>query len=108
VQSGPDVGHQAGNALPLGDIPTGTIVHAVELRPGQGAQARALGGSGVQLVAKDAPTRPAPALRRDAPRPAHLPRDRRPGRQLRPRNESSGKAGRSRWLGKRPPCAAPR
>src|SRR6187397_150725 len=55
VQSGPGVDIRPGNALPLADIPTGTNVHAVELRPGQGAKLARSAGSGVQLVAKDAP-----------------------------------------------------
>src|SRR5918995_3281583 len=38
VQSGADADIKAGNALPLKDIPTGTVVHAVELKPGQGAK----------------------------------------------------------------------
>src|SRR5678815_5438787 len=55
VQAGPGSDIKPGNALPLGDIPTGTVVHAVELRPGQGAKLARSAGSGVQLVAKDAP-----------------------------------------------------
>jgi large subunit ribosomal protein L2 len=55
VQSGHGVDIRPGNSLPLGDIPTGTNVHAVELRPGQGAKLARSAGSGVQLVAKDAP-----------------------------------------------------
>ena len=44
IQSGPRVDIRPGNALPLGDIPTGTNVHAVELRPGQGAKLARSGG----------------------------------------------------------------
>src|SRR6266498_5837760 len=42
-----------GNALPLENIPTGTLVHNVELQPGQGGKMARSAGSGVQLVAKD-------------------------------------------------------
>src|SRR5437870_349682 len=53
VQSGPDADIKAGNALPLLNIPTGTLVHNVELKPGRGGQMARSAGSGVQLVAKD-------------------------------------------------------
>ena len=103
VQSGAGADIRPGNALPLGDIPTGTVVHAVELRPGQGAKLARSAGSGIQLVAKDAPygvlRLPSGEMRRvlltcratvgQVGNSDHA-------------NESSGKAGRSRWLGKRP------
>jgi large subunit ribosomal protein L2 len=103
VQSGTGADIKAGNALPLGDIPTGTVVHAVELRPGQGAKLARSAGSGIQLVAKDAPygvlRLPSGEMRRvlltcratvgQVGNADHA-------------NQSSGKAGRSRWLGKRP------
>ena len=103
VQSGPGADIKPGNALPLGDMPTGTVVHAVELRPGQGAKLARSAGSGIQLVAKDAPygvlRLPSGEMRRvllacraavgQVGNAEHA-------------NESSGKAGRSRWLGKRP------
>ena len=86
VESGPNADIKPGNALPLANIPTGTLVHNVELKPGRGGQMARSAGSGIQLVAKDERLRrPAPALRRDAPGAAHLPRDRRPGREHRPR-----------------------
>jgi large subunit ribosomal protein L2 len=53
VASGRDAAIKTGNALPLRNIPVGTLVHAVELKPGKGAQiARAAGGS-VQVVARE-------------------------------------------------------
>ena len=55
VESGVNADIKPGNALPLETIPTGTVVHAVELRPGQGAKMARSAGSGVQLVAKDGP-----------------------------------------------------
>ena len=67
----PDADIKVGNALPLENIPTGTLVHNVELKPGQGAKMARSAGSGIQLVAKDAGLRRAPpAVRRDAPRAA--------------------------------------
>src|SRR5918996_320609 len=53
VQSGVDADIRPGNALPLESIPTGTLVHNVELKPGRGGQMARSAGSGVQLVAKD-------------------------------------------------------
>jgi large subunit ribosomal protein L2 len=53
VASGRDAAIKTGNALPLRNIPVGTLVHAVELKPGKGAQiARAAGGS-AQVVARE-------------------------------------------------------
>src|ERR671935_93794 len=53
VESGPTADIRPGNALPLENIPTGTLVHNVELKPGKGGQMARSAGSGVQLVAKD-------------------------------------------------------
>src|SRR3982750_986516 len=53
VESGPAADIRPGNALPLANIPTGTLVHNVELKPGRGGQMARSAGSGVQLVAKD-------------------------------------------------------
>ena len=53
VESGPNADIRPGNALPLTNIPTGTLVHNVELKPGQGGKMARSAGSGVQLVAKD-------------------------------------------------------
>ena len=53
VDSGPAADIRPGNALPLANIPTGTLVHNVELKPGRGGQLARSAGSGVQLVAKD-------------------------------------------------------
>ncbi len=53
VESGPGADIKPGNALPLQNIPTGTLVHNVELKPGRGGQLARSAGSGVQLVAKD-------------------------------------------------------
>ena len=53
VESGPNADIKPGNALPLVNIPTGTLVHNVELKPGQGGRMARSAGSSVQLVAKD-------------------------------------------------------
>jgi large subunit ribosomal protein L2 len=103
VESGSAVDIRVGNALPLRGMPTGTTVHNVELRPGQGAKMVRSAGGAAQLVAKEGGM----ALLR-------LPSGemRRVSDQCRAtvgqlgnvthEIESGGKAGRTRWLGKRP------
>ena len=107
VQSGPGVDIRPGNALPLGDIPTGTNVHAVELRPGQGAKLARSAGSGVQLVAKDAPYAvlrlPSGEMRRVL---LTCRASVGAGRELRPR-QRVGREGRPEPLA-RPPADRPR
>jgi large subunit ribosomal protein L2 len=103
VESGPAADIKPGNALPLENIPTGTLVHNVELKPGQGGKMARSAGSGVQLVAKDqgyAVLRlPSGELRR-----VLLACRATVGQvgNLDHENETGGKAGRSRWKGKRP------
>ena len=53
IMSGPDADILVGNALPLKFIPTGTIVHNIELRPGKGAQMARSAGAQVNLVANN-------------------------------------------------------
>jgi len=53
VENGPGADIRPGNCLPLRNIPTGTVVHAIELRPGGGAKIARSAGSGVQLLAKE-------------------------------------------------------
>src|SRR2546421_6869297 len=53
LESGRGADIKAGNALPLENIPTGTMVHNVELKPGKGGQMARSAGSSVQLVAKE-------------------------------------------------------
>src|SRR4029450_2249072 len=55
LESGPNADIRPGNALPLANIPTGTLVHNVELKPGRGGQLARSAGAGIQLVAEDAP-----------------------------------------------------
>jgi large subunit ribosomal protein L2 len=103
VMSGPGADIKPGNALPLANIPTGTLVHAVELRPGKGAQLARSAGASVQLVAKDGDFA---VLRLPSTEMRRVPLACRAtvGQvgNVDHENASSGKAGRSRWLGKRP------
>src|SRR5436190_647059 len=54
VSSGPDADIRPGCALPLANIPTGTVVHNVELSPGRGGQLGRAAGAAIQVVAKEA------------------------------------------------------
>src|SRR5213083_2531316 len=103
VESGPAADIKPGNSLPLRFIPTGTVVHAIELRPGGGAKIARSAGSRVQLLAKEggyAQLRmPSGEIRRvDATCRATV------GEvgNAEHGNIKLGKAGRSRWKGKRP------
>src|SRR6476661_2305654 len=53
VMSGPDADILIGNALPLKNIPAGTIVHNIELKPGKGGQMARSAGSQAQLVSRE-------------------------------------------------------
>src|SRR5947199_6677635 len=103
VESGPNADIKVGNALPLENIPTGTLVHNVELKPGGGAKMARSAGSGVQLVAKDGPHAvlrlPSGEMRR-----VLLTCRATVGQvgNVDHQNITWGKAGRSRWKGKRP------
>ena len=103
VESGPAADIRVGNALPLENIPTGTLVHAVELKPGQGAKMARSAGSGIQLVAKDGAFA---VLRLPSGEMRRVPLTCRAtiGQvgNLDHQNITGGKAGRSRWRGKRP------
>ncbi len=103
VESGPGADIKPGNALPLENIPTGTLVHNVELKPGRGGQMARSAGSGVQLVAKDEGFG---VLRLPSGEMRRVPITCRAtvGQvgNTDHENQSVGKAGRSRWLGKRP------
>lgn len=103
ITSGPGSEIRTGNALPLGEIPLGTAVHCIELKPGKGAQLCRAAGTGAQVVAKEG---------------AHVALKLRSGEVRMVRREcaatigevgnaehelmSLGKAGKSRWLGRRP------
>src|SRR5690606_34734358 len=92
-----------GNAMPLGSMPVGTIVHNVELKPGKGGQVARSAGTYAQLVGRDqgwAILR----LNSGEQRVVHGTCMATVGAVSNPDhgNTSLGKAGRSRWLGKRP------
>ena len=53
IQSGVDAPIKAGNTLPLRNVPLGSVIHAIELKPGKGAQIARAAGTYAQLVAKD-------------------------------------------------------
>ncbi|MEW5980434.1 MAG: 50S ribosomal protein L2 [Acidobacteriota bacterium] len=103
VVSGPDADILVGNALPLKSIPLGTTIHNIELKKGKGAQLVRSAGSSAQLVAKE----------------GEYAQVRMPSGEVRKiqleclatigqvgntdhSNVSFGKAGRKRWLGRRP------
>src|SRR5258705_9506032 len=103
VESGPNADIKPGNALPLENIPTGTLVHNVELQPGQGGKMARSAGSGIQLVAKDEGYG---VLRLPSGEMRRVPLTCRAtvGQvgNVDHENVTDGKAGRSRWRGKRP------
>ncbi len=55
IYSGPDADIQVGNALPLANIPVGTLIHNIEMKPGKGGQMVRAAGNGAQLMAKENP-----------------------------------------------------
>ncbi len=98
VSSGPAADILVGNALPLKNMPAGTVVHNIELRPGKGAQMARSAGTQAQLVNKEGDDRAAEAaFRRNPPRAAGLHGDGRPGRQRGPRERLAGQ-GRTETL----------
>ena len=103
VMSGTNADIKPGNSLPISSIPVGTVIHCIELKPGKGAQLVRSAGLGAQLMAKEG-------------KYAHV---RLPSSEMRlvsvnckatigqvgnseHENIKLGKAGRTRWLGKRP------
>ncbi len=103
VAYGTNVDVKPGNAMPLQNIPVGTIIHNVEMKPGKGGQIARSAGSYAQLVGKD---RGYGQLRLSsgelrivrAECVASIGAVSNPDQQ----NIKIGKAGRSRWLGRRP------
>jgi large subunit ribosomal protein L2 len=103
VESGPKADIKVGNALPLANIPVGTVVHAVELRPGGGAKMGRSAGTAIQLLAKEGATAalrlPSGEIRLvDARCRASVGSVGNEDHEL----VKLGKAGRSRWAGRRP------
>ncbi len=103
IQNGPDAPPEPGNCLPLSKIPVGTFVHAIEMKPGKGAQLARSAGTFAQLTAREGKHAilrlPSGETRMvmvscmatigTTSNPDHM-------------NIDLGKAGRNRWLGVRP------
>lgn len=103
VESGENVAPEVGNALPLSHIPVGTLIHNIELRPGQGAAIARSAGTFAQLTSREGNYAiiklPSGETRKIlATCKATIGVVGNSDHAL----EQSGKAGRSRWLGRRP------
>jgi len=103
VVSGPEADILVGNALPLKNIPAGTVVHSIELRPGKGAQMARAAGTQAQLVSREGDYAllklPSGEVRRvEVGCMATVGQVGNTDHE----NVSLGKAGRKRWMGKRP------
>ena len=103
VVSGPEADIRTGNALPMASIPVGTVIHNVELKKGAGGQIARSAGSSVQLLAREGEYA---TLRLNSGevrkvRSECMATIGQVG-NLDHENISIGKAGRSRWLGRRP------
>ena len=103
IQSGADAPIKAGNTMPLRNTPLGSVIHAIELKPGKGAQIARAAGTYAQLVAKDGAyvtlrLRSGEMRKIEADCRATLGEIGNSEHMLR----SLGKAGASRWRGVRP------
>src|SRR5262250_3403471 len=103
IVSGPEADILVGNALPLRNIPAGTTVHNIELRPGKGAQMVRSAGGSAQLVAKEGdyaliklPSGETRKVLQDCMATIGQVGN------VDHENITIGKAGRTRWLGRRP------
>jgi large subunit ribosomal protein L2 len=103
LMSGEKADIRIGNCLPLKDIPEGTLIHNVEMRPGKGAQIARSAGSGVQLMAKEGEYVNL-KLKSGEVRLIHKTCRATIGTvgNADHENVSIGKAGRVRWMGRRP------
>ncbi|HPT92915.1 MAG: 50S ribosomal protein L2 [Limnochordia bacterium] len=103
VESGPDADIKVGNALPLANIPAGTVVHNIELQPGKGGQLARSAGTSAQIMAKEG-SYVTLRLPSGEFRMVHQNCRATIGQvgNLEHENIVVGKAGRSRHLGKRP------
>ncbi len=103
VTSGPEADILVGNAMPLKNIPAGTVVHNIELRPGKGAQMARSAGAQAQLVSREGGIAllklPSGEIRRV---PVECMATIGQVGNVEHENESHGKAGKTRWLGKKP------
>ncbi len=101
--SGADAPIKVGNALPLRNIPVGTMIHCVEMLPGKGAQLARAAGTSVQLLAREGDYAQL-RLRSGEIRKVHITCRATIGEVGNEEHslESVGKAGRARWRGMRP------
>lgn len=101
--SGASAPIKVGNALPLRNIPVGSTIHCVEMRPGKGAQLARSAGAGVQLVAREG-SYATLRLRSGEMRKVHVDCKATIGEVGNEEHSlrSLGKAGAKRWLGVRP------
>lgn len=103
VESGPSADIKPGNALPLANIPVGTVIHNIELKPGKGGQLVRAAGAEAQLLGKEKGY----AIIRLASGEMRMVREECRATvgqvgNVDHENITIGKAGRSRWLGRRP------
>lgn len=103
IASGPNVAPEVGNTLPLANIPLGTLVHNIELRPGQGAAMARSAGTYAQLTAREG-NHAILRLPSGETRMVLISCRATVGTVSNADHnlESHGKAGRKRWLGRRP------
>jgi large subunit ribosomal protein L2 len=103
LESGSGADIRPGNALPIRNIPTGTVIHGVELRPGGGAKMGRSAGTAIQLMSKE---NDVALLRLPSGEMRQVPLDCRATIGQVGNAEAElikiGKAGRNRWKGKRP------
>jgi large subunit ribosomal protein L2 len=103
VVSSPTADIKPGNALPLRNMPLGTMVHNIELKPGKGGQMARAAGASAQLVAKEGSYAQI-KLPSGEVRQVHVNCKATVGQlgNVEHENLSIGKAGRKRWFGRRP------
>ena len=103
IESGSGIAPEIGNALPLGEMPLGILVHNIELRPGQGAAMARSAGTYAQLTAREG-NHAILKLPSGEIRMVLISCRATVGTVSNPDHnlESHGKAGRKRWLGRRP------
>jgi len=103
IQSGEKAAISVGNTLPIKNIPVGSVIHAVELQPGKGAQMLRSAGASGQLVAKEGPFATI-RLRSGEMRKVHATCRATVGEVSNSEHNlrSLGKAGATRWRGVRP------
>ena len=103
IASGSDAAIKAGNSLPIRNIPVGTQVHCIEMKPGKGAQIARSAGTSAQLVARES-TYATLRLRSGEMRKIHVDCRATIGEVSNSEHNlrSLGKAGATRWRGVRP------